>query len=96
MPILRRSVEAYISDSYIVDEIPSGLLNGVNLVYTTAFDFDPGTLTVYLNGQALHSGVGNDYTMSESGGPTTGFDTITFLRPPAKSYEVITVSYFRS
>jgi hypothetical protein len=96
MPILRRSVEAFISDNYIVDEIPAGTLNGVNLEYTTAFDYDPATLTVYLNGQALHSGSGNDYVMSEGAGPGTGYDTITLERAAAKSYEVITVSYFKA
>jgi hypothetical protein len=35
------------------------------------------TEVVEYNGQRLLAGVGNDYTVSESGGPGSGYDTIT-------------------
>lgn len=38
---------------YVINEIPSGLINGINATFTTAFDFVPGTEEVYLNGLKL-------------------------------------------
>lgn len=37
----------------VVNETPSGLINGSNATFTTAFNFDPGTEEVYLNGLKL-------------------------------------------
>ena len=57
-----------------------GDINGANLVYNTAISFRHGgvdTETVYCNGVRLYEGVGNDYVATESGGPGTGYDTIT-------------------
>lgn len=41
------------TDEYVVNEIPSGLINGSNATFTTAFDFVPGTEEVFLNGIKL-------------------------------------------
>jgi hypothetical protein len=37
----------------IVNELPSGVINGVNKDYFTALDFMPGSLCVFLNGLRL-------------------------------------------
>jgi hypothetical protein len=52
-----------------------------NLAFTTPDKFLPTTLAVYFNGIRVRRGVGEDYTVSESGGPGTGYDTITLLDP---------------
>lgn len=62
----------------------SGAINGFNSVFTTPEDFrhDPprAVLSLFFNGQRLF--VGDDFTVSESGGPGTGYDTITALFAP--------------
>lgn len=40
------------------------------------------SIALYFNGQRLESGAGNDFTVSESGGVGTGFDTVTLLFLP--------------
>ena len=65
----------------IWEEELSGIKNSSNLVFTTANKFVLGTLRVYFNGQRLHSGIENDYAVSESGGVGTGYDTVTFTSP---------------
>ena len=58
--------------------------NGSNVVFTTAekFRHDPTgiSLSLYHNGQRLV--LVDDYTVSESGGPGAGFDTITLAFTP--------------
>lgn len=39
--------------AYIVHEVPTGLMNGVNLAYTTAEVFEPSTLKVLIDGHRL-------------------------------------------
>jgi hypothetical protein len=58
-----------------------GTRNHVNLVFTIPGGEKavPGTLQVYFNGQCVCEGTGNDYEVSESGGPGRGIDTVTFL-----------------
>jgi hypothetical protein len=68
----------------VTREVPSGALNGVNSTYVLANTPVVGTESVYLNGQLLNAGAGNDYTIS--GG------TITTLMVPV-STDVILVSY---
>lgn len=64
----------------------AGVKNGLNLVFTT-----PGTdkfvhnlpfldITIYYNGVRL--ALLDDYMVSESGGPNTGFDTIVLTMAP--------------
>lgn len=61
-------------------EVPLlGTKDHVNLLFTTPDKFLPTTLCVYFNGMRMKKGIGNDYVVSESGGPGSGYDTITLL-----------------
>ena len=63
-----------------LDIIPIGAVDGVNQTFTTPEKFvqvAPLVIRVYRNGQR-QAQVG-DYTVSESGGVGTGYDTITFV-----------------
>jgi hypothetical protein len=53
---VQRLIEQYFSKVGIpiLNEIPGGIKNNVNLVYTTAFEFVPGTLQVFLSGLKLN------------------------------------------
>ena len=80
------------------NEVPTGAINGINTVYTTAVDFVAGTEAVFFNGVRQHPGAGNDYSISESGGVGTGFDTITLAvapraRPGSKPDDRVTIDY---
>lgn len=61
-----------------------GTLDGVNTIFTTTevFVHDPPRLSiaVYFNGQRLL--LTDDYTLAESGGPGSGYDTVTTLTVP--------------
>lgn len=62
-----------------------GPQDGVNLVFTTSVKFiasGPSKESFSVNGVLLLQGSGNDYTVSESGGVGTGFDTITMAFAP--------------
>lgn len=72
--------------SIISNEIPSGTINGSNTAFTVATAFTPGSLKVFLNGQRLKSGAGNDYTENAS---NTAF---TMLYAPATG-DVLLVDY---
>jgi hypothetical protein len=39
----------------LLGEKPSGAIDGVNQTYTTAYNYRPGKIQVFYNGQALHS-----------------------------------------
>ncbi len=76
-----------------------GTIDGVNMVFTTPdFFLNDGTtsILVYYNGVRLELGAGNDYTLSESGGPGTGFDTVTLPFAPVPPKDKITADYFVS
>lgn len=63
----------------------TGAIDGLNVTFVTALKFvasGPSRETLHYNGVQLEAGAGNDYTVSESGGPGTGYDTITMLFPP--------------
>lgn len=65
-------------------EVPSGVQNGANTVFTTQFPFEPGYLEVRLNGiQCIE---GNDYSASGS--------QVTFVVPPDAA-DVIDVDYLK-
>ena len=53
----------------------SGVLDGVNKVFTLPETPDEGTVLLYMGGQLQHPGLGNDYEISE--------DTITFVDAPS-------------
>lgn len=79
-----------------VHETPAGAVDGVNDTYTTADPFchnpTDETINVFRNGVLQTQG--DDYTVSESGGPGTGFDTITFaVGCIPKTGEVLRVDY---
>ena len=59
-----------------------GVRNGVNDTFTTPDIFIQTTnlkIKIYWNGRKLS--INDDYTVSESGGLGTGYDTIVFLYP---------------
>jgi len=63
----------------------TGAIDGANTVFASALKFvtsGPSQESVYYNGMQLEPGALNDYTTSESGGPTTGYDTVTFAFAP--------------
>lgn len=62
----------------VYNEVLAGPINGTNTVFTTSAEFTPGSEAVYFNGVRQTAGAGNDYTISESGGAGTGYDTIIF------------------
>jgi len=59
-------IEAAGVSSQVKNETPGGLINGSNVNFTTASDYQTGSLRVYLNGQRLTGG-GADYTEVSSG-----------------------------
>lgn len=73
-----------------------GPKDGVNRVYATPEKFRR-MIGFYRNGVKLEIGVGADYTMSESGGPGTGYDTLTLVAvaPPPRVAENLQVDYVR-
>lgn len=78
-------------------EIPLlGPKNHANLAFTTPDKFLPTTIAVYLNGIRIKRGVGEDYVVSESGGPGSGYDTITLLGPAPRSTEQLFADYIQA
>jgi len=79
-----------------------GVINGVNAVYSLpdgdkAFYAEPGVkIKVLYNGQRMHEGALNDFITSESGGPGSGYDTITFIDIKPVLGDVITADYIKS
>jgi hypothetical protein len=71
------------TNATIQGEIPAGVQNGVNEVFTTAHVFVLGSTAVYRNGLREHLGVG--YT-------ETTTTTITFTTAPLAS-DVIVIDY---
>lgn len=59
---------------FVDKEVPSGLVNGENNVYSLAYTPIPGSEHLYLNGLLQDSGEDNDYTIVDS--------TITFIEAP--------------
>jgi hypothetical protein len=57
-----------------INEVPSGLVNGSNVTFTLAYAPAGGQIMLYLNGQYMTVGVGEDYTISGS--------TITMVEVP--------------
>ena len=53
-----------ITDFYVVNETPSGTIDGANATFTLAGTPVSGTLQLYRNGMLQQEGVGNDFTIS--------------------------------
>ncbi len=73
-----------------------GTKDGVNITFTTPDVFVQSgeiVIRVYRNGQKLREGSSNDYTVSESGGPGTGFNTVVFQGPAPLPFEVLSADY---
>lgn len=66
-----------------------GSIDGINQTFTTPTKFvhvvGGETIRVFYNGQRLVEGVLDDYTVSESGGPGTGYDTVLLAFAPKGS-----------
>lgn len=69
------------SASFVTGEVPTGLVNGINLIYVLANTPVSGSVALYRNGVRMRAGSGKDYTISgatitfETGGaPLTGED----------------------
>ncbi len=48
----------------VIKEIPTGDIDGINKVFNTTLSFVTGSTQLFLNGQLLSEGAGNDYTES--------------------------------
>ncbi len=73
----------------------SGVQNSINRVFTTPDFFLATHFEVFHNGRRLTELVGTagDYTLSESGGVGTGFDTVTFISFKPKPNSVLRANY---
>jgi len=94
-PVSQGTSATYLFGKFRWNKLLIGPKNGINKTFTTPEDFVQSgekVIRIYLNGQRLFEGVLNDYTVSESGGPGTGFDTITLAVAPL-GYEIITADY---
>ena len=72
-----------------------GTVDGVNTTFTTAKPFlriNGHAEAVHLRGLRRSEGVGEDYEVDESGGPSTGYDTIEFLCPPRPG-DILLIDY---
>jgi hypothetical protein len=75
----------------------AGVQNQSNQAFTTPEKFTRAVgfeEWVLYNGQMLEAGVGCDYTVSESGGVGSGFDTITFETIAPHSDDNLRIVYF--
>ena len=78
--------------------ILDGILDGINQIFKLpggdkAINQPPNIqIKFYRNGVRQHPGSGNDYEVTESGGPGTGYDTFT-INPPPISGEILLVDY---
>jgi hypothetical protein len=70
------------STSFVINELPGGAVNGTNTIFTLASTPVVGTVEVFLNGQKLFPGSGNDYTVASG--------TVTLLTAPVTGDRVVT------
>ena len=90
----RRSIPA---SDFRWDIALAGVKNGANTTFTIPGGekaFHSGNLIIraFWEGQKLQFGLGNGYTVAESGGPGTGFDTVLLTRAP-KVDDNVTVDF---
>ena len=68
-------------EDFIRNEIPSGIINSINKVFSLINNPVVGTVELYLNGMLQYPGVGFDYTISGN--------IITFNKAPRSNSEVL-------
>jgi len=85
-------------EGQVFNEVPSGAVNGVNQNFTTASKCVPGRLRGDFNAQRLLEGATEDFTVAESGGFGSGFDTIILALAPITNAkpDVLLVDYTKS
>lgn len=78
-------------DAAQTTEVPEGDKDGVNVRYTTSDKFVPQSLKFYVNGlrQALSSTGDADFTIEESSGVGTGFDTVALSWAPLPQDQMV-------
>ena len=77
--------DAVLESDIVANEIPTGLINSLNVTYTIANTPVTGSVMVFLNGLLQAPGGGLDYTISGT--------TITFVKAPRTNSDLY-VSYF--
>lgn len=85
-------VDLNITQKFDVDLI--GVKDGVNVTFTTPDKFRPETFRLHVNGLRQRRGIDSDYTITESGGPGSGYDTVILDNRLAPYVgEVVTADY---
>lgn len=51
---------------WVFSEEPTGHINGINIIYTSAFNFQNESLEVFLNGIRLEEGLTNDFKIDSN------------------------------
>ncbi|MES2428249.1 MAG: hypothetical protein V4560_14815 [Bacteroidota bacterium] len=74
------------STNFVVDETPSGSINGSNTAFTLANTPVAGKVEIYRNGLLQKPGIGNDYTISGT--------AITYLTAP-ETGDTLTANYIK-
>ncbi|MFZ5988553.1 MAG: hypothetical protein ACOYWZ_15705 [Bacillota bacterium] len=69
----------------VYNELPSGVINGTNKIFTTINNFITGTTRVFLNGLRQQKGDGKDYIES-------GVNEITFTDAPVTG-DILVIDY---
>ena len=80
------SQQIVTQNDYIANEIPSGIIDGVNKNFTLAFDPVTNSVLIRLSGLVQVPAIGKDYTLSEK--------IISFTKAPKVGQEVV-ASYFK-
>jgi len=80
-PVTVVDTTAITESDYIVREIPTGLINSINVTFTLANTPVVGKEMVFLNGVLQYAGAAKDYTISGA--------VITFIKAPKTNSEVV-------
>ena len=79
----------------VYNEDLTGPINGVNKIFTTSEKFmNTGGMIIRVHLNSVRLFFTDDYTLSESGGPGSGYDTVTLVNAP-KSSDRVTADYYR-
>ncbi len=91
-PLASSEAQPSSGGARLFQQAVTGARNGVNTIFTTALKFSASGPTIesfYVNGVRQLQGSGNDYTVSESGGPGSGYDTITMAYAPLSQDQLL-------